>query len=439
MSELEFRDLQPYDGELTAEDELWLERVRTEVNPADLIVSLAEEGTAEPDLLVSRAGDGTWVAGRYVGAMTFQGRRLVVKPRLGIRVIEAWLDQALGVLLPPTSSTPGESEAFIVQLLARVWCRALGGALRHGPPFLRIPDAHEGLYVRGRLDLRRTLELRRRGREAVASTSSLRSLNHAMTRVIVCADRVLDGRLPAKGQWRTERVRETMPHMRAAVGNRPNLPSSHELERIRYTPITLPFKNAVRLSHRIARQMGYTASHEPGAAEGLLLDVAELWELFVLNCARIALRGEANVSHGTTADRRDYLLLSKSAGRGLGCLKPDVLVERPGETLAVIDAKYKRLAPSIERRDGVDRADLYQLISYLARYATGPQTLGALAYPDFGPLDPSEMSRAEAGRPWHTEAGTRVEFIRLPTGIEECVRVLHGLVQAPDIGSGLAA
>ncbi len=431
MRTLELLDLSPYDGELTAEDELWLERVRTKVNPGDLTVSLGAADAAEPDFLVTRAGDGTWFAGRYVGAMTFEGRRLVVKPRLGIHVIEAWLDQVLGIFLPPTSSAPEESEAFIVQLLARVWCRALGGALRHGPPFLRVAESHEGLYVRGRLDLRRTLELRRSGRQAVASTSTLRSLNHTMTRVIVCADRVLAGRLPAKGQWRTEQVRAAMPHMRAAVGNRPSLPSPNDLERVRYTPITLPFKSSVQLSYRIARRIGYTASHEAGAAEGLLLDVAELWELFVLNCTRIAVRAQATVGHGTIAGRRDHLLSSESTGKGLGLLKPDILVEHPRETVAVIDAKYKRLVPSLERPNGVDRADLYQLASYLSRYSTGSETLGVLAYPHFGALTPSELSLAEAAGPWQTEAGNHVVFTRLPTEVEGCVLRLAELLELP--------
>jgi len=47
----------------------------------------------------------------------------------------------------------------------------------------------------------------------------------------------------------------------------------------------------------------------------------------------------------------------------MGGLKPDVLVRRAGRVVAVIDAKYKRLANTQERPDGVDRSDLYQLVS----------------------------------------------------------------------------
>jgi hypothetical protein len=86
---------------------------------------------------------------------------------------------------------------------------------------------------------------------------------------------------------------------RAGVGARPRLPERHELTRVRYTPITMPFEQAALLSHRIASGLGYVASNDEGygasddegKAEGILVDVAELWELFVLNCARVGLPG----------------------------------------------------------------------------------------------------------------------------------------------------
>ena len=177
----------------------------------------------------------------------------------------------------------------------------------------------------GRLDTRRTIRLLGEGQLRVASVTHDRSLDHPVTRVLVRAERVLAERLTGTAEWRTERVRQVLPQLRAAAGSRPKLPTAFELARVRYTPITLPFKQAAVLSHRIASKLGYSATDEPGAAEGILVDVAELWELFVLHCARRAIPVSFRIEHGTTAGRRDYLLRSE----GTVCL-PKILSAQVG-------------------------------------------------------------------------------------------------------------
>jgi 5-methylcytosine-specific restriction enzyme subunit McrC len=299
VTTLEFADLSPYTGgELTAEDDQWLAKV-AEIDPRQYRIGIEDGRPQDDELLplVERGRDGRWWAGRFIGSITVDGRRLLVRPRLGIDVVEAWLDQAFGLVAPPASARHTETEKFIVRLLARLWCRAVDNATRHGLPLLRLPRAHEGLFVRGRLDTRRTLSLIGAGQPRVASVTHDRSLDHPVTRVVVRAERALAERLTESAEWRTERVRQVLPQLRAAVGSRPKLPTAFELERVRYTPITLPFKQAALLSHRIASRLGYSATDEAGAAEGILVDVAELWELFVLNCARRALTTGLRIEH----------------------------------------------------------------------------------------------------------------------------------------------
>lgn len=429
MKTLEFADLSPYTGELTAEDDQWLAKV-AEIDPRDYRIGIEDDRPEDDEWLplVERGRDGRWWAGRLIGSITVDGRRLLVRPRLGIDVVEAWLDQAFGLVAPPASTRHAETETFIVRLLARLWCRAVDNATRHGLPLLRLPRAHEGLFVRGRLDARRTLSLIGAGQPRVASVTHDRSLDHPVTRVVVRAERALAERLTDTAEWRTERVRQVLPHLRAAVGSRPKLPTAFELERVRYTPITLPFKQAALLSHRIASRLGYSATDEAGAAEGILVDVAELWELFVLNCARRAVPSGVRIEHGTTVGRRDYLLQNKQSDRGMGRLKPDVLVVRGTRVTAVIDAKYKRLAFSRERPSGVDQADLYQLAAYASRYE--PEHVAALVYPYDGEAAPAA---AEALGPWRGGEETFV-FQRLSADVASCREQLASLI-APRVSA----
>lgn len=109
----------------------------------------------------------------------------------------------------------------------------------------------------------------------------------------------------------------------------------------------------------------------------------------------------------------------------MGRLRPDILVMEGSRVRAVIDAKYKRLHNSRERRDGVDQSDLYQLASYSLRFR--PSAYSALLYP----LDPGDAaigsSTAEAHGPWRSEE-QRFIFRRLPNTPDACREALGRLL-----------
>jgi McrBC 5-methylcytosine restriction system component len=224
--------------------------------------------------------------------------------------------------------------------------------------------------------------------------------------------------------WHTPRVEELLPRLHEAVGVRPRLPRKRDLWRIRYTPITRPFKAVAELSWRIAQLEGFSASSEAGRAEGILLDVAELWELFVVNCMRRAVPPGLTVVHGTVDADSAFLMQSRpDPSLGLGRLKPDILVLDEATPVVIADAKYKLLRDRWpDRPRGVDRADLYQLTSYLSRFAATGHAAGALLYPH-APGQTTEAT-AEASGPWQTEAGNNVHFKRLPVDPDGAVEAL---------------
>jgi 5-methylcytosine-specific restriction enzyme subunit McrC len=301
----------------------------------------------------------------------------------------------------------------------------MDAATRHGLPLLRLPSRHEGPFVRGRLDVPRTIELRGEGREALGSLTYDRSLAHPATRAIVCADRALGSLISGAAEWRTDRVRQVLPPLRAAVGSRPSLPTAYELSRVRFTPITRPFERAAQLSHRIASRLGYGVSQDEGHDEGILIDVAELWELFVLNCLRRVLPATLRLDHGTRADRDDYFMRSLDGAKEIGRLKPDLLIRDGDEAFAVLDTKYKQLRDTAQRPRGIEPGDLYQIAAYSLRYR--PSWGAALLYPlsqDNGGTSPSY---AERYGPWQSEAGT-ISFRRLPVDMNGCSAALSQLL-----------
>lgn len=426
-----WRDLSPCPGELTQDDHAWLQRLSNH-DIRDFVVRVGTNGEDEEwSPVVEWRADGRWWAGRYIGTLTFEERRIVIEPRLGVNVIEAWLDQIFDLAITTSSAQHVATEAFIARLLARVWCRTIDAATRHGLPLLRLPKGHDGLYVRGRLDVARTVTNIGEGRATVASITHDRSLSHPITRAIVCADQALRTRLADVAEWRTERVCQVLPPLRGAVGARPKLPSLHELSRVRYTPITMPFKRAALISHRIASRLGYGATDQDGNDEGLLIDVAELWELFVLNCIRRIAPSSAQVEHGTHAQHNDFFLRSIDGEHELGRLKPDILVRDDGKAVAVIDAKYKLLANTRERPSGVDPADLYQIVAYAMRFK--PTNRAALVYPEADAADGrASPSHAESYGPWLT-GEHEITFLQVPTDVQGCCDTLNALCRLVEL------
>jgi 5-methylcytosine-specific restriction enzyme subunit McrC len=223
------------------------------------------------------------------------------------------------------------------------------------------------------------------------------------------------------------------------VGTRPDLPERTNLRRIRYSPIRYPFRAVVERSWRIAQQGGYTSSHEEGRAEGVLLDVAELWEHLVLNAVRRAASPDVSVEHGSDPlATQEHLFQSvMQPTQRMGRLKPDVTVRHQGQVIAIIDAKYKHLGNRADAPDGVERADRYQLASYLSALRSDTGVLGVLAYPaeadqsgDPLPKDGWRESRAEVFSPWTTGHEDRVTFRRFSLTLAACAHELQGILEA---------
>ena len=375
----------------------------------------------EPGPIVECDAFGNWRSGRYVGELHRDGRVLDIQHRLGIEAIAHWASAALNIRMLPRSGTHASSDALIMEFLAALWRSALKEASRHGLPGLRTPLTHTSAVVRGRLDVPGTLKLRAVGRPLVSSVSRPKNVHNPVTQAIVAADRVLDSGI-ARRDWRGDRIDELLPRLRGAAGSRPKLPTKRELAAVRYTPITLPYKRVADLSYQIAKRRGLQSHGNGGSGSGLLIDVAELWELFVLHCAKRAF-GASNVTHGTALSEGGGLLRSAhSPNSVLGRLYPDIIVGPTAKPWAIIDAKYKPLKDP----RGVDRDDLYQLSSYLASHSENPLPMGALAYVRFPGQE--RVAYAESRGPWVTARGHTAMFTRLPITEDECVAALRTLL-----------
>lgn len=425
---LSVRDCSPFEPKPSGADAEWLSRLAVAARHDELVIRLEEGREDEPVVYCER--DGSWWAGRYVGSLIFEGRRLDIRPRFGEDVLRSWFAGAFNLALAETEGVLVEIDWFVPWLLASVWARTFVLAARHGLPALKTEVRESGLSLKGRLDVPGTVRMRAAGMHGAASMRKEKSLDNPISAAVVAAYAELSVWLGSSRvkSWLPERVRDLMPHLIAAVGGRPRVPTQAEIDQVRLTPITAGFRGLAELSIRIAERRGFiTNTSSEGKCKGVLLDVAELWELYVLEATRQAW-ASCDVIHGTR-ESSVYALLTNRRGDSLGLLKPDAVVGRNGSTHAVIDAKYKLLRSSWWN-PAPQREDMYQMAAYLGRYGDAANPIqGALVYP----VDPSELPAplVESTNPWRLDDRKEIHFLTLPHQVHKAAQklresILHG-------------
>ena len=387
----------------------WLRRLARDVRPSEMTVTLGGKSRDEEPVVFCDPL-GVWRAGRYIGSVSFEGESLTIEPRLGLPTIQKWLCEAMNVVLTESHGRLLSHETFVMQLLALVWGTRFASAARHGLPSLRTERTSTGMVIRGRLDVPASISMIGAGRRERVSIRSEKSTNHAGTRAIASAYVTLKTTLgPFLDRLLPDRTKELLPGLLAATGNRPRLPTTSELDRVRYTPITAAFGPLASLSHQIARRRGLTSTADADRkSQGVLLDVAELWELYVLSVIRRA-GLPYDIEHGTRTRHPEpvRLLVSEENGAlSLGTLLPDAVLSDANGPCGIMDAKYKSLMPM-----GPQREDLYQMSAYLWRFAAaGRARWAGVLYP----LESVDVHQAESASPWVLDGRTRLFFCTLP-------------------------
>ena len=379
---LSIKDLTPQAGwavDLSPADHAWLESIAS-LEPEQFLLTEHEPNhqtrhRPKHEPILNRDLQG-WRTGRYIGEIQHQGRTLRITPRLGIDTVAEWLSTIHNVqVVPEAAGRSDGNQSLVIQLAAAMWRAVVTKAGSHSLARQKVTRATTGLQVKGKLDAAATSRLRATGHPGLVSTVKHSTLVSPTNAAIVAADRVLESKI-GNPRWRGSRISEQLNTLRKAVGTNPRLPSSAQLSRVRYTPITLKWRAAAELSHRIASNQLLKQTADSSATYGLLIDVAELWERFVLHCSAKAT--EDNVLHGSADTLTQHLLHSQIApNKGLGRLYPDILIGASIDhtaARAVIDAKYK---PLVDPR-GVDREDLYQVHAYSLRFNSAK---ALLAYP----------------------------------------------------------
>ena len=377
---------------------------------------------------------GKWWTGRYVGTLTFKEVTIDIKPRFGIQFAMNYMP-LVNVISVDIDRSFGKGGQFVQYLQALLWLNQLIKAARHALPAIKMDEYHESLVCKGRIDVRGTIKQRAKASDKVVSINRYKELVNPVSIAIVLAFKEIKNWFPNHDVMRflPPTVAQRLQQMITAIKRHSKTPSYAEISKVRLSSLAHAYKPLAVMSLDIIKRKGVSESEGSQNNKTLLLDVAEIWEFYVLDVLQsVVTTGEyqgLTVEYSAQGDG-SYLLSGNEGERKLGRLLPDYLLTRFGKTVVIADAKYKRLGD--KPWQSPKRDDLYQMTAYLA---ANPQCDRCLVlYPEW---ENDSISDVETSNPWSLASGQTINFITISTTkalavnkVEELVSVSSGLKHA---------
>jgi 5-methylcytosine-specific restriction endonuclease McrBC regulatory subunit McrC len=145
-----------------------------------------------------------------------------------------------------------------------------------------------------------------------------------------------------------------------------------DIQNIHYTPMTKYYKPLMELSKNLISFKHYEhTSNLQKKSFSMFIDMAEIWENYIYNLLRKKLPSEYEIENPNLTG--DYALFDDGSRK----VRPDILIKKGSEVIAVIDAKYKRYTCIGD----VIREDLYQMMTYLCRFFGKEKIIGIFVSP----------------------------------------------------------
>lgn len=289
--------------------------------------------------------------------------RIEIRPRWGGGILSYLLQYATGIYQPPDASadTSGQKDGA-AWLLAMLWKSLFNQALRrnHIPKEYRERKTNDRFF-RGRLDVPRQIRENCVDQSRFACVDKPLTIDTTISRTIRHVIRLLSRPDAYPALIRDMAVYE---ERLAAFGVSEKDVTPADIAKIRYTRLSIGYRPLMQASLALLRRFGGGSSRN---AEDMIpsyfIDMAELWENYLLAVLRRHLPEEYRIFSPNDAGG-DWLL----AG-GKRQIRPDLLIERDGEVVAVLDAKFKSYTQiGSHEKGGVGRDDLYQMGTYLYHY-----------------------------------------------------------------------
>lgn len=298
----------------------------------------------------------------YIGRFSHNGYSIIVNPRFG-NIFSYLVSYATNLYLPiGASDLSYNTQHNSYWLISLIWKAMLNKALTQG----QIPKEYEIIRknqknFRGHLCINKHIHYNICDATRFYCSYKKLSMDNTINKTI----RNVYYLLKKRGCATVIGDFEAYDKFLESMGVKAFVESVKGIENIRYTRLSEPYKPVMELSKKILsdRKAEATSDNDSTNDVSYFIDIAELWEIYLLKLLQNNLPSEYNV-YSPNANYGTNLLADNMRE-----IRPDILIEKNGRVLMIIDAKYKNYTCFGKTSDyGVHRNDLYQMSTYLYHY-----------------------------------------------------------------------
>ena len=312
-----------------------------------------------------------YVGQAIVNLPTGESIEITIEPDLEGAVRNHLLEYACGVYLPQElNGNGGNDRNGSHWLLLLMWRCAFERALR----FSSIPKAYiqknENMRCfRGRLDVAKHIKenLTDQSRfycdyRPMSFDITINKVIRYVYKLVLNASSGIDRKAFLSLATHDERLAAF------GVSNAPVLPEA--IDRIKYTRMTEAYRPLMAISKTLIKHFGASDYNCSSDALSYFVDWTEVWENYLLKVMQRNIPDYVFISPNDSSEKTFLLQCGRE-------IRPDFLVYKDGELIAVMDAKYKnytKIGNIEDEKEGiVNRQDLYQMTTYLYCYSTTPE------------------------------------------------------------------
>lgn len=285
-----------------------------------------------------------------------------VRSRL-MRMLEVALGLDLSLGSASDLARQGET---LLDVIIRVFADQLLAEVRRGLPRRYLAKQDDLAALRGSLDVARQFTVHAVRPDRLACRYDELDANTPLMRIMATAVVFLgDHARSIETQRRLSELRHAFADIRTCPLSR--LPWRD----VRIDRTNRRWQGLLELAALLLRRDWQALSHEPGKAGiTLLFPMNDLFEAYVGAMLRRAFAGTGI----KVFEQRGGKCCLRQHGdenqpeRDLFQTRPDFILERGGETVAIIDTKWKRLAEVTDGKGGISQGDVYQMMAYARLY-----------------------------------------------------------------------
>lgn len=344
-----------------------------------------------------------WWAGRYIGHAIINKTEISILPRFGGDFLLTIIEDVYNIRFfnNDAKTEHGYLEEWFSNLLNvlryKMWVSKCATANRYGLPRTNVKREHQGVTVKGRIDIHSTLLPWMLKNEVVSNTTE-KVLDDSICKIVYEAYRILAKNVKQNKPLKRKKdnkltyfsTNDTPIAAQDAINALNNNykgtlvdMSESDYKRIRYKSIYVTWKPLVDFSWSIIKGKKIGMKESDTQSECVFVDMAEIWEAFLRKKLSEGMTDEGWRVWSVDECKKEVYKDSFFKRH----IIPDIVLHRISKTdgkdeFLVFDAKYKRM---VGGKEDVDRSDFFQIHTYMHYfqhvYPNSRVLLGGLLYP----------------------------------------------------------